>query len=67
MKPKRYRPMDNLKWLRVQAGLLQSELAKLVGVSGEQISHYETGFARPRSEILRRIAKVLRVTVEDLF
>lgn len=66
MKPKRYRPMHNLKWLRNQADLDQADLAKLIGVCPVQISNYETGKARPRPKILRRIAKVLHVTLEDL-
>ena len=66
MKPKKYPPMTNLQWLRIRAAMTQSDLAKIVGVSYVQISNYETGRARPRPRMLKRLARALQVTIEDL-
>lgn len=67
MKSKEYLPMTSLKWLRIQAGMTQKDLAEKIGVSYLQICNYETGRSRPRQKILARIAKVLKVSVEDIF
>lgn len=66
MKPKKYLPMTNLQWLRIQAGMTQKDLAEAIGVSYIQISHYETGRSRPRKKFLQRIAAALKVSVEDI-
>ncbi len=41
---------DQIKKIREKFGLTQTELAKVLGVSGKvPISHYETGFRSPSS------------------
>lgn len=55
---KEYREMQNLK---------QSDLAELVGVRRETIVNLERGKYNPSLKLAMDIAKVFRVTVEDLF
>jgi len=55
---KEYREMQDLK---------QSDLAELVGVRRETIVNLERGKYNPSLKLAMDIAKVFRVTVEDLF
>ena len=52
--------------LRRAAGFSQAELAKLVGESQANIAFWERSAKPPRSDVLPKLAKVLRVRVEDL-
>ena len=52
---------------REKAGLKQSELAELVHARRETIVHLENGRYNPSLKLAMDIAKVFRVTVEDLF
>ena len=52
---------------RERAGLKQSELAELVHARRETIVHLENGRYNPSLKLAMDIAKVFRVTVEELF
>lgn len=56
----------NLIYLRGEKNLTQQELGDAVGVSPSQISRYEAGQARPRKTVLRKLADVLGVSIEQL-
>ncbi len=56
-----------VKEYREKAGLKQSELADLVHARRETIVHLENGRYNPSLKLAMDIAKVFRVTVEDLF
>jgi len=57
----------NVKRLRTQRGLTQSELAKKATVSQAFIAQLETGAeANPKLDTLRRLAKALAVRVGEL-
>lgn len=56
-----------LKKLREERGLSQKEIAKKIGVSRETISAYETGRAKPSLDVALKLAKILKVSVEELF
>ena len=56
-----------LPYWRNKRNLTQRELAEKVGITGPAIAAYETGKAKPRIEILFRIATVLDVEVTELF
>lgn len=58
--------MNNIRVFRETAGLNQTELASLIGISSKTIARYETGLREPRSSDLLRIAKVLGCTTDDL-
>ena len=52
--------------LRDEARLSQSALARLVGISQSAISQIEAGDRNPSFEMLRQIAKALKVSVPHL-
>lgn len=56
-----------VKEYREKVGLKQSELAELVHARRETIVHLENGRYNPSLKLAMDIAKVFRVTVEDLF
>lgn len=56
-----------IKEYREMRGLKQSDLAEMVGVRRETIVNLERGKYNPSLKLAMDIAKVFRVTVEDLF
>jgi len=56
-----------LKEYREKAGLKQSELAELVSARRETIVHLENGRYNPSLKLAMDLAKVFKVTVEELF
>lgn len=56
-----------LKELRQNKGLTQTEVAQLIGKSNRIISHYETGRVIPPLEVAVKLAKVLGVSVEEIY
>lgn len=57
---------NNLKNLRLNAGLKQKELANLLNVSQQAIAKWETGKSEPNITTLKDIASVFQCSVEDL-
>ena len=55
-----------IRELRQEKGLLQEELARKAGLSASALSNFEQGRRRISLEWLRKISKVLGVTVSDL-
>lgn len=51
---------------RKQAGFTQNGLAERLGVTGKAVSKWETGAAKPRTDLFRKIAAILDVPVEEL-
>ncbi len=58
--------MPTLQQLRQLAILTQAELAEELGVSVTTISHWETGSKRPRASNIRKLAKVLGVSPQEV-
>lgn len=58
---------ENLRRLRVDAGLSQTELGRHIGVSFQQIQKYENGRNRLAASRLWECAEVLCVPVEAFF
>lgn len=56
-----------LKTLRRQAGLTQEELAEATEISVDFISLVERGINSPSFDNLEKLAKILGVSVRDLF
>ncbi len=52
---------------RARYDLTQEELANLVGVRRETITHLERGRYNPSLELAMKIAKVLEASIEELF
>ena len=57
---------ERIRYFRKQLGLNQEELAALCGVDASCISRWEIGKWSPSVESSLRLAKALKVTVEDL-
>jgi putative transcriptional regulator len=59
--------ISHLREMRLQQGLTQAQLAELVEVSRQTINYIETGTFCPSAYLALRLARVLRVAVEELF
>ncbi|WP_333638499.1 helix-turn-helix transcriptional regulator [Tissierella praeacuta] len=57
----------NLKEYRENKNMTQGQLAELVGVRRETIVHLENGKYNPSLRLAMDIAKIFKVTVEELF
>ena len=57
---------NHLYQLRKKAGLSQSQLGEKVGVSNKAVSKWENGRNMPGLDIVRRVADILGVSVDDL-
>ena len=58
--------MPNLKNIREKKGLSQVQLAVMLGVTQGSISAWETGRWEPSLDMIRRIAQIFGVTVDEL-
>ena len=56
-----------IKTLRKKAGETQSELGRVVGVTGSSIQQYEAGIKTPRDDIKLAIAKHYDQNVDNIF
>ena len=52
---------ENIRRIRLKAGLTQEEFGKIAGVSGMAVSQWENGRAVPRMGAVERIASSLRI------
>lgn len=57
---------NNLRYLRTQRRLTQTELADKVGKQKTTISNYEQGYRHPSNDDLRRIANYFHISTERL-
>ena len=63
---KPYKPMLELKLMRIRKGMGQADLAKIVGVSQNTISTYETGVRFPSRSNLEKLAQALDCDIKDI-
>ena len=56
-----------IKELRESNKMTQEELGKEIGVTRSTIAMWETNSAKPRSDKIPLLAKVLNCSIEDLF
>ncbi|ONG85160.1 DNA-binding protein [Bacillus cereus] len=59
--------MNVLPHARKSAGMSQEKLAKEVGITRQYLSEIENGKKQPSVIIAIKIAKVLKIKVEDIF
>ena len=52
--------------MRKRTGLSQGELGEQLGVTGKAVSKWETGAAKPKTEILRKLSALWDVSVDEL-
>ncbi len=58
--------MEVIKTARKAAGLTQCQLAEKLGVSQAAVAQWENGITHPSYSILRPLANVLNIPVDDL-
>ncbi|MDR1193457.1 MAG: helix-turn-helix domain-containing protein [Peptococcaceae bacterium] len=58
---------NNIKALRLAAGLTQSRLAAALGISVSALSYYEVGKRRLSPELLCEFARFFSVSIDSLF
>lgn len=58
---------NRIKELRAKHGMRQEELAALVGVRRETIGNLENGRYNPSLVLAWKIAKVFKVSIEEVF
>lgn len=57
---------DNLKQIRTELNLSQSELADIIKMHSTHISRYERNQANPTVDVVRKIAEALNVSADRL-
>lgn len=57
---------DNIKKYRLNRGINQKELAEILGIPVSTLANYENNHREPRTTILKKIAKVLDVSLGTL-
>lgn len=55
-----------IKVARLEKGLTQQDLAKIVEVTPESISYYEAGKKKPSFDKIKTICRVLSLNMEEL-
>lgn len=58
---------SRLKERREELGLKQSELGKMLGITGSAIGNYENGISSPKADILYQVFDVLKCDANYLF
>lgn len=58
---------SRLRERREELGLKQSELGKMLGVTGSAIGNYENGVSSPKADILNKVFNVLKCDANYLF
>ena len=59
--------MNNIRELRLKRKMTQQDLGEKLGVTRVAVCNWESGVAKPRTEILPALAKVLRCKIDALF
>lgn len=62
----KYKPMLNLKLMRIKRGLTLESLAQKAGINYNTILQYEKGYHQPRIDNLKKIAKALECDLEEI-
>lgn len=58
---------EHIRYFRNEHGFTQAQLAKQLGVSGQQLQKYESGFNRIKASRLYEIARYLDIPLIDFF
>ncbi|MEC1778389.1 helix-turn-helix transcriptional regulator [Schinkia azotoformans] len=58
---------NNIKWLIVKSGKSQKEIAAQLGVSAQQLNNWINSRQFPRIDKALELAKILGVTLNDLY
>ena len=58
---------NNFKSLRVRSGLIQDEVAKMLGISRQQYITYENNPNRIKIDILLKLSKIFKCDINEFF
>lgn len=58
---------ENIKRIRKEKGLTQSELGRKLGISQTMIVQYESGRRNPKIETVQKIANALQVPISEIY
>lgn len=56
----------SLRSERKKTGLKQGDIAELIGISQQRLSHFETGLRQPKADILKKLSKVYNCSIDEL-
>ena len=56
----------SFKYYRQKAKLTQKEAAELIGIKDYQLGNYETNRSEPSLDILRRMSRLYRVSIDQM-
>lgn len=59
--------MNNIKAMRIKAGITQKKLAQELGTTQAAISQWETGLYNPAADRFPVIANILKCKIEELY
>ena len=60
-------PRISLEAARINAGLSQKEMAKILGVSNTTVCNWENGNSEPNASQLRRISELSGIPMDFIF
>lgn len=58
--------MNNIQSKRTEANLKQEDIARELHIDRSTVAKWETGKSLPRAEMLVRLAKVLKCSIDEL-
>lgn len=58
---------NNIKELRKQKQISQTDMAKQLGIRQNRLSLYENGYREPDLNMARQIANYFNMTIEEVF
>ena len=59
--------LHNIRVLRERIGFSQQQVAEAVNVSQQAVARWENGLAKPRADLLPKLAALFGCTIDDLF
>ena len=58
--------MNSIQLKRIEQGLKQKDVAKILEIKQSTVSMWETGQSKPRADTLMKLSKILDCKVEEL-
>lgn len=58
--------MNPIREQRLQRGMTQNELARLLGVDRSNVAKWETGVHKPRADMLLNLSRVFQCSLDEL-
>ena len=58
---------DAIKTARLEKHISQEILSEMVGITPTHVKHIESGHRKPSVDVLYRLARVLNISLDDIF